>query len=104
MTGRDYEIPAFARHLKEFASEKRGYALIKTGTKGRTFYRFENPLLQPFTILHGLERGLISEYQLIERSREAQQPEVLLPDDIVTPDDIERAAAESDETDTDVES
>jgi Cdc6-like AAA superfamily ATPase len=69
ITGREYDIPAFARHLKEFASEKRGYALLKSGTKGRTFYRFENPLLQPFTILHGLERGLITEAQLAARGR-----------------------------------
>jgi energy-coupling factor transporter ATP-binding protein EcfA2 len=69
ITGRNYDIPAFARHLKEFASEKRGNALIKSGTPGRTFYRFENPLLQPFTILHGLEKGLVTEDQLVQRSR-----------------------------------
>jgi Cdc6-like AAA superfamily ATPase len=69
ITGREYDIPAFARHLKEFASEKRGYVLLKSGTKGRTFYRFENPLLQPFTILHGLERGVITEAQLAALGR-----------------------------------
>ena len=69
ITGRQYDIPAFARHLKEFASEKRGYALVKSGTPGRTFYRFENPLLQPFTILHGLEKGLITEDQLVKRGQ-----------------------------------
>jgi hypothetical protein len=64
ITGKEYDIPAFARHLKEFASEKRGFALIKRRPKGRTFYRFQNPLLQPFTILYGLERSLIDEAQL----------------------------------------
>lgn len=85
VTGRSYNIPAFARHLKEFASEKRGYALVKTGPKGRTFYRFENPLLQPFTILSGLDRGLVTEDQLIDRSKssasKADAEEVFFTDD-----------------------
>jgi energy-coupling factor transporter ATP-binding protein EcfA2 len=72
ITNKDYDLPAFARHLKEFSSEKRGFALIKTGTPGRTFYRFENPLLQPFTILNGLEKGLVTEAQLVARSKIAE--------------------------------
>ncbi len=67
ITGQDYDLPAFARHLKEFSSEKRGFVLLKTGSPGRTFYRFENPLLQPFTILNGLEKGLIGEEHLVAR-------------------------------------
>ena len=55
-------------------NEKRGFALIKTGTPGRTFYRFENPLLQPFTILHGLQKGLVTEAQLAARGRANAAP------------------------------
>ncbi|MBE3088225.1 MAG: hypothetical protein IMZ71_03810, partial [Chloroflexi bacterium] len=56
-----YEIPAFARHLKEFTSENRGMVLKKSGTERRWFYRFSNPLVQPFVILHSLARGLVSD-------------------------------------------
>jgi Cdc6-like AAA superfamily ATPase len=60
------EIPSFARHLKKFAEESRGCVLQKTGQKGRHFYRFQTPLLQPFVILNGLAKGLIAEDLLVE--------------------------------------
>jgi Cdc6-like AAA superfamily ATPase len=60
------EIPSFARHLKKFAEPSRGCVLQKTGQKGRHFYRFQTPLLQPFVILNGLAKGLIAEDLLVE--------------------------------------
>lgn len=87
VTGRSYEIPAFARHLKEFASEKRGYALIKSGTPGRTFYRFENPLLQPFSILYALQKGLVTEDRLARRGHADARLDDLSED--VYADDLE---------------
>src|SRR6266536_2875748 len=59
--GRHYEIPAFAKHLTDFTDEARGRVLQKTGRTRRSFYRFENPILQPFVILKGLSKGLITE-------------------------------------------
>lgn len=58
---RNYEIPAFQRHLDEFSKEKRGFVLVKSGEPRSYFYRFENPLLEVFVILNGLSRGLVSE-------------------------------------------
>jgi Cdc6-like AAA superfamily ATPase len=58
---RKYEIPSFVRHLNEFASEKRGAVLKKTGERRRYRYRFINPLMQPFIVIHGLSTSLLSE-------------------------------------------
>lgn len=62
--GKPYGIPAFARHLNAFSTEPRGPVLQKRGEQNRYFYRFLNPLLQPFTILSGLSTGLISDESL----------------------------------------
>ncbi len=61
LMGRPYAIPAFARHLNQFAEPIRGCVLQKTGESRRYFYRFSNPLLQPFVILNGLANKLTSE-------------------------------------------
>lgn len=59
ITGRAYGISAFARHLSDFCGERRGRILQRVGTPRRYRYRFRNPLLQPFTIMKGLDSGLI---------------------------------------------
>lgn len=64
--GKPYQISAFARHLGEFNDVGRGAVLQKVGQPRRYFYRFENPLLQPFVILNGLERNLVSEEVVAE--------------------------------------
>ncbi len=60
ITGRNYGIPAFARHLNEFCGEKRGRILQRIGTPRRYRFRFRNPLMQPFTIMNGLESGMLA--------------------------------------------
>ncbi|MCE4544572.1 MULTISPECIES: hypothetical protein [unclassified Caballeronia] len=44
ITGKDYQIPSFSKHLKEFCEEKRGPILKKIGTARRFRFRFINPL------------------------------------------------------------
>lgn len=59
--GTRYEIPAFARHLTAFGAE-RGPVLEKTEGPGRRpRYRFIEPLLVPYVLMRGLERGLVTE-------------------------------------------
>jgi Cdc6-like AAA superfamily ATPase len=75
--GRAYGIPAFARHLNEFCTEERGRVLERSGTERRRRYRFCNPLLEPYVIMDGLSRNLITKAALaeliaIEPGREAQ--------------------------------
>ncbi len=60
ITGREYDISAFARHLNEFCSEKRGSILHRIGTPRRYRFRFTNPLLQPFAIMNGLSSGMLA--------------------------------------------
>jgi Cdc6-like AAA superfamily ATPase len=64
IVGRTVEISAFSRHLNEFSKPSRAQVLQKTGQERRWFYRFANPLLQPFVILNGLASKKIDE-QLI---------------------------------------
>ena len=60
ITGKKYEIPAFARHLKDFSSSLRGPILEREKRR----YRFVKPLMEPYVILRGLADGLIREEQL----------------------------------------
>jgi Cdc6-like AAA superfamily ATPase len=59
--GEEVEISKFNRHLNAFAGEKRGHALEKSGEERSWYYRFADPLLQPFVILNGLARKEIDE-------------------------------------------
>jgi Cdc6-like AAA superfamily ATPase len=60
ITGTHYDIPAFARHLKQFSGPERGNILQRHGEMRRYFYRFDDPMMQPFIILDGLAKGLIT--------------------------------------------
>ena len=73
ITGKDYKIPAFARHLKGFCEEIRGPILQRRGTP----YRFIRPIMEPYIVLRGLADGLISEGQLSRPSVNASAPEQL---------------------------
>lgn len=55
-----YDIPAFAQHLNTFCEVARGPVLQKTGVSRRFRFRFTNPLLQPFVLMEGIKKNLIS--------------------------------------------
>jgi Cdc6-like AAA superfamily ATPase len=56
--GKPIDIPAYSQHLKDFCEERRGAVLQKTGSERRFRFRFVNPLMEPFVILHGISKGL----------------------------------------------
>lgn len=62
--GKPYDIPAFARHLNDFCIKQRGEVLEKTGYPRRYKFRFKNPLMEPYVVMNGLKKGLISEDDL----------------------------------------
>jgi len=62
---KELEIPAFARHLKQFSSPERGPILQSR----RRQYRFVMTAMEPYVILRGLSDGLISEARLTRPSR-----------------------------------
>lgn len=71
ITGKNYYIPAFARHLNDFCSDKRGLILEKTGAPRSYRYRFVNPLMRPFTVLHGLSINLLDD-EIIYKSTQSE--------------------------------
>lgn len=58
--GRNYEISAFSPHINEFCEKKRGFILQKRGTTRNYRFRFANPLMQPYIVISGLDKGIIS--------------------------------------------
>lgn len=64
IAGRRLEIPAFSRHLKEFLGYDHGHVLEREGLPRKYFYRFSDPIMQPYVILNGLSEKLITEDQL----------------------------------------
>ena len=49
-----YNIPSFSRHLNDFCDGERGPILNKIGKQRRYRFRFINPLMQPFVVMHGI--------------------------------------------------
>ena len=57
--GRNQEIPSYVRHLHGLCEAKRGSVLQKLGESHSYRYRFADPVLQPYVLMRGLERGLV---------------------------------------------
>lgn len=64
--GRSVPISSFVRHLNEFTGDGHGEVLQVDGQPRRYFYRFTNPMLQPYVILRGLSEGKLTEATLDE--------------------------------------
>jgi Cdc6-like AAA superfamily ATPase len=77
ITSKQYDVPAFAKHLKAFCEEVRGCILERRGPPRRVQYRFVKPLMGPYVVLRGLADGLISEMQLSRPSQSSTVPEQL---------------------------
>jgi Cdc6-like AAA superfamily ATPase len=59
ITGINYEIPAFAAHLKDFSSDgPRGGVLKRIGTTRRFRYQFRDPLMPTYVLMRGRLDGL----------------------------------------------
>lgn len=55
-----------ARYAEVGRDETRGRILERTGKPRSYFYRFRNPMLEPFVVLNGVTNGLIEESLLVE--------------------------------------
>jgi hypothetical protein len=64
--GKAYDIPSFAKHLREFCGQNRGTILQRTGEKHRYRFRFANPLMQPLVVMQGLVDKKIAESAIEE--------------------------------------
>jgi len=64
ITGKQYEISSFARHLKKFTEEERGAVITKTGQERKSRYRFSSPILKPFAIMNGFRDKILDKEKL----------------------------------------
>lgn len=80
IAGRRLEIPAFSRHLKEFLGEEHAYVLQRDGLPRKYFYRFSDPIMQPYVILNGLSEKLVS----AEQFNALKQVEAATSDELTT--------------------
>lgn len=67
-------IDRFARHLNAFCDPKRGAVLYKDEKTERPRYRFDNPLLQPYVLVRGLDEKMLTEDDLRE-TRDPKDPQ-----------------------------
>ena len=58
--GRTHAISSIARYMHGLCDEKRGAVLQKLGESHSYRYRFTDPALQPYALMRGLERGLLT--------------------------------------------
>jgi Cdc6-like AAA superfamily ATPase len=68
ITGRLYNIPNFAKHIKELSEPTRGSLLQRVGEKRRVRYRLESPMLRPYIIMRGVQEKIITKETLQEVS------------------------------------
>jgi len=61
ITGKYYDIPAFAPHISAFCQDNRGPVLKRRGTPKNYQFRFKDPLMQPYVVMRGLDSDLITE-------------------------------------------
>jgi Cdc6-like AAA superfamily ATPase len=70
---KDVEIASYVRHLNKFTQDQRGAVLQQYGEKRGFFYRFRNPILQPYVILSGLSQGIITYDLLVELQKDGAE-------------------------------
>ena len=56
---RDQPISSFSRHIHGLCGEDRGAVLQKFGQSHSYRFRFADPVMQPYVLMRGLERGLV---------------------------------------------
>ncbi|MEE4211195.1 MAG: AAA family ATPase [Parvularcula sp.] len=54
-------IAHFEKHLRRFASDEGGNILIKRGGDRQLIFRFEDPMMQPYVIIRGIQSGMIDD-------------------------------------------
>ena len=65
ITGRNYDIRNFSRHLNEFTKLERGPVLQRTGETRRGRYRFVSPLIKPYVTMRSVADGLLTRDSIV---------------------------------------
>jgi Cdc6-like AAA superfamily ATPase len=66
--GREYDVPNYSRHLHDFCEDRHGPILRKKGEPRRIRFRFVDPMMQPFVIIHDYSIGALTN-ELLEKSK-----------------------------------
>jgi Cdc6-like AAA superfamily ATPase len=69
---KSYDIPAFAQHLKDFSSEKRGPVIQQVGSPRRYKFRFIDPLMEPYIVMKGISQRFI-DHTMIDADDKAKR-------------------------------
>lgn len=56
-SGRQIDIPQFARHLAQFCEPHRGPILERIGEKHRFRFRFVDPMMEPYVVMKGVTQA-----------------------------------------------
>jgi Cdc6-like AAA superfamily ATPase len=70
ITGKNYEIPNFAKHLKDFSDDARGTILQRVGEARRFRHRFASPLMRPYITIRGVAEGMIDQVKIQKLNEE----------------------------------
>jgi SpoVK/Ycf46/Vps4 family AAA+-type ATPase len=54
-------IAHFEKHLRRFSSDEGGNILIKRGGDRQQTFRFDDPMMQPYVIIRGIQTGMIDD-------------------------------------------
>lgn len=63
-----YDVPYFSRHLNEFCRPDRGPVLKQKGEPRKRLFRFADPMMQPFVIIHDYSVGVLTN-QVLDQLR-----------------------------------
>ena len=66
---RRMEIPSYVKHLRGLSDERRGEVLQRVGAARQYRFRFSDPLMQPYVLMRGLQKGLINMSDISRSSR-----------------------------------
>jgi len=70
ISGKRYEVQDYIKHLKNFCKPDRGKVMVAVGPPNRVRYRFADALMQPYVILDGIAKGMLS-VEAILKARDA---------------------------------
>jgi hypothetical protein len=71
---RDAQVSLFGQHLKNLCESDRGPVLEQIGSERKYRYRFIEPMMQPFILMHGRRNGLITREQVNELAASHYEP------------------------------
>jgi len=69
--GRQYYVPNFSRHLFDLCEQERGPVLEKIGAPRRIRFRFANPMMQPFVLIHDYSQGNLT-HEFLDEIRDGR--------------------------------